>query len=146
MKKQNGFTLIELLLVLGLLSALLLLSPPFNITALEKHQNNRFLEQFQFDLLYIQNLASVSADDKRITINFDENSYSILALQGGGTETIGVRDYPEGWEVDIRAMSTVSFKSTGTIRQPGNIKMTSKNMTYNIVFPFGKGRAYIVEE
>lgn len=146
MNKQSGFTLVELLLVLSILSMLILLSTPLNISSIKKHQDMQFLETFQFDVLYIQNLSTVKANNTRISIKFDNDSYSILSTVDGKTETFAVRDYPEGWEVDTRSITDISFNSTGSIRQPGNIKMTSQNETYIIVFPLGKGRGYVVEE
>ncbi|UJL44839.1 prepilin-type N-terminal cleavage/methylation domain-containing protein [Virgibacillus sp. NKC19-16] len=142
MKKQSGFTLVELLLVLSILSILLLLSVPLNISGLQKHQDKQFLETFQYDVLYIQNLAATTTDDKRVYIRFHNDRYEIIVER----KTLETRYYPDGWEVDPRAMGELSFKSTGTIRQPGRIKMTSKHDTYFVVFPLGKGRGYVVEE
>ncbi|WP_449355721.1 competence type IV pilus minor pilin ComGD [Virgibacillus natechei] len=142
MKKQSGFTLVELLLVLSILSILLLLSVPLNISGLQKHQDNQFLETFQYDVLYIQHLATTTTDDKRAYIKFNNANYEIVENR----KTLETRYYPDGWEVDPWAKKELSFKSTGTIRQPGKIKMTSKNNTYFVVFPLGKGRGYVVEE
>lgn len=142
MKKQSGFTLVELLLVLSILSILLLLSVPLNISGLQKHQDEQFLETFQYDVLYIQHLATTTTDDKRVYIRFQNDRYSIIE----NTKTLETRYYPDGWEMDPRTMEELSFKSTGTVRQPGRIKMTSKNNTYFVVFPLGKGRGYVEEE
>ncbi|MBY7143382.1 prepilin-type N-terminal cleavage/methylation domain-containing protein [Virgibacillus sp. NKC19-3] len=142
MKSQRGFTFVELLLVLSILSILLLLHVPLNISGLQKHQSEQFLETFQYDVLFIQHLATTTTDDKRVYIKFHNESYEMIH----GRKTMKTRYYPDGWEVDPRVMKEISFKSTGTIRQPGRIKMTSKHSTYFVVFPLGKGRGYIVEE
>jgi len=137
--KQNGFTFLELLFVLSTISLLLLLAHPFHFSLLEKQQEKQFLDVFESDVLYIQNVALTTGE--RAEIIFGTNHYIVQV----GKAVIEERQFPESLEMDSRNLLTISFNEFGTIRKAGTIILRSQQTTYRIVFPLGKGRSYIVE-
>ncbi|GAB3052010.1 hypothetical protein GCM10027286_14100 [Virgibacillus ainsalahensis] len=128
----------EVLVVLGVLSILLFLSPPLNISSLEKHQTKQFLETFEYDVLYIQNLATTTSSHVRLIIRHDR--YTIVSP----SKTLAVRYYPSNLEFNS-TMENISFTKSGSIRKAGNITINTLDSTYKAVFPPGKGRFYIYE-
>lgn len=137
---KNGFTLIEVLFVLGIVSVLLLLSAPLNISTLEKLQDEQFLQVFEFDVLSIQSKATTTNESIKIILMPDR--YKILVSHGKPI----VRPYPTGWKRGNRTINEISFNKNGALRNPGSIQFTTKNAVYVIIFPLGKGRFYIVKK
>lgn len=141
MRNNHGFTLIEVIFVLGVLSILLLLSAPIKVSILDNQTEEQFLTTFKNDLLYMQSISYLSP--KSVGMNITADNYTII---GGKEGTILLsRKIPAGWKFDLRIYKTglISFNRNGTIRQPGNIQLTTNKAVYRIVFPFGKGRCYI---
>ncbi|MFZ3577851.1 competence type IV pilus minor pilin ComGD [Virgibacillus sp. DJP39] len=140
MQTKNGFTLLEMILVLGVVSALLLLSTPVMVSLLENQKDEQFLTTFENDVLYMQSISYLSKD--YIGIKIYSDNYTILE---GHTNTIlKRRAIPPGWSFDLRTLKElISFNQNGTIRQSGTIYLTTTNNSYKIVFPPGKGRCYI---
>jgi len=138
---KNGFTLLEVMIVLAIWSVLLLLTTPIIFSQIDKQEEHRFFEVFQSDVLYIQSLAMVSKEEE-VRIKFYDQSYSILQ---GRNKTVA-RAIPSDWQVNTRILSSISFNEKGTIRQPGTIEIKTTRDTYHIIFPFGKGRCYIVKK
>lgn len=138
---KNGFTLIEMLVVLGIVSILLLLSAPLTISTLEKQRDKQFLDVFKFDVLYIQNLASTTKEP--ITLTFYKDRYEINKHH---KKSFIVRQYPNGWELEERPNNSIKFKQNGTFIKPRTFLIASKNTAYQIIFPLGKGRCYIVKK
>lgn len=143
--RKNGFTLIEMLFVLSICSIIITLSVPLIFSTLEKQEEKRFLETFEFDVLYMQNL-SIGKTDGYLRIEFYEDNYSIL--NGTTDETLLVRNYPKHVTVTINtwAMKSISFNKNGVIKFPGNVSIVINNTEYILVFPLGKGRFYIDEQ
>lgn len=138
---KNGFTLIEMLFVLGIISVLLLLSAPISISTLEKLQGEQFLKVFEFDVLSIQSMATTT--NESIIIKLKPNKYEVLGTHG---KKYLEHHYPTGWELGSRTTNLISFNKNGTLRSPGSIQFTTKYAVYDIIFPLGKGRFYVVKK
>ncbi|HLS08042.1 competence type IV pilus minor pilin ComGD [Lentibacillus sp.] len=137
MTHTNGFTLIEVLFVLGVLSVLVFLSAPLQVSVLDKKTEESFLETLEMDLLYMQSLSYNSRTHYRLTFP-DQGRYVIKKNQA----TILERKVPEGWKIDARTLPTVSFNKNGTIRAPGTLAIKTLSEQYNLICPLGKGRCY----
>ncbi|OZU89977.1 hypothetical protein CIL03_02250 [Virgibacillus indicus] len=142
MKQNNGFTLIELLIVLSILSILLLLSTPLNISSLEKQQEKQFLKTLESDILYIQAMASSTLNNFYI-IRFREDSYELIQ---GIEKDAEIRRFPPGWKFIRKPFNEISFSANGTIKKAGSISISAKNDVYIAVFMLGKGRFYIAKQ
>lgn len=140
---QNGFSLVELLFVLGILSFLLLLIVPLSLNHLEHQREMKFLEQLKYDVLYIQNI-SMTNKTRTAHLYMSEDYYQIYdrTIHDGQIK----RYYPDTWNVDTRVMSQIAFNKNGTMQSPGKFTIQTKQKTYEIIFPLGKGRFYIVEQ
>lgn len=143
MNSRNGFTLLEVLFVLAIWSVLLILSAPLNFTILEKHREKSFIDTFEMDLLYMQNMSYASRDYFRLT--FPDNK-SYIIKKDFSSDNVVERIVPEGWQIQNRTMPTISFNKKGTITQPGNFVIKTLLNEYRIVCPLGKGRCYIVKQ
>ncbi|MFD1363067.1 competence type IV pilus minor pilin ComGD [Lentibacillus salinarum] len=142
MNQPDGFTLIEVLFVLAVLSVLILISTPLKVSMLDKQTENRFLQTLEMDLLYVQSMAYNSRKRYRLTFP-DETHYAIKTTK---KTTLLEREMPEGWSIDSRTLPNISFKSNGTIREPGTFAIKTETGTFNIVCPFGKGRCYVEKQ
>ena len=140
MKQANGFTLIEMLAVLSIYAILILLSAPIMVKTFEAQQEKQFLKTFEFDLLYAQNLSTQSKNN--IRINFDEDQYTILS----DNEVITSRMIPENWHINLRVIKNIGFDENGRIKEPGTMSIKRRQSEDVGVFPFGKGRGYIVKQ
>lgn len=140
MNQANGFTLIEMLAVLSIYAILILLSAPIMVKTFEAQQEKQFLKTFEFDLLYAQNLSTQSKNN--IRINFDEDQYTILS----DNEVITSRMIPENWHINLRVIKNIGFDENGRIKEPGTMSIKTRQSEYVVVFPFGKGRGYIVKQ
>lgn len=139
-KRANGFTLIEMLFVLGLWSVLFLLTVPMLVQAIEGQQEQQFFKTFESDILYIQSLATQSKS--HIRINFSQDHYTILS-----GETVKIRrKIPKDWHINLRVIKNISFDENGRIKEPGTMSIKTKRSEYVVVFPFGKGRGYVVKQ
>lgn len=143
MIKQRGFTLLELLIVLGITSILLLLAVPITFNKLNEMEEKQFLNMFKHDVLYTQSLALSSFDDQ-VRLRIQDDYYEILS--GNVNEVKTIRKIPSGWHFNTRTINDIAFKNSGTIRKAGTITVTTPHSTYDIVFPPGKGRCYIVKK
>lgn len=143
MKSQVGFTLLELLLVLSIWSLLLLLAIPLTFQKLQDIQEQQFLTTFEHDILYVQNLSLTSFTD-HARLRLRDDSYEILS--GYHQEVKMKRSIPPNWHINMREINDISFNKNGTIRKAGTITITTPSSTYDIVFPPGKGRCYIVKQ
>lgn len=140
--KSDGFTLIEVLVVLSIWSVIILLLVPISSKQIEVQQEKRFFETFEFDILYMQRLSMMTKEDVRL--RFYKDRYHIL--KGHKDPTILVRDMPPNWKINMRDYISISFDENGRMRNPITIVITTTNASYNIVFPLGKGRYYVVEK
>ncbi|MFC3039055.1 competence type IV pilus minor pilin ComGD [Virgibacillus xinjiangensis] len=136
---NKGFTLLELQISLGIIAILLFLSVPVSLSLLEQQREKEFLETFEHDVLYIQHLASSTLNNVRIT--FQSDKYTIFYE----SKAIEVREYPPGVRMAPSSFRYLSFTKTGSIRQAGQILITTPSHHYSAVFPPGKGRFHLVE-
>lgn len=139
--QEHGFTLVEMLLVLGIWSIIAMISVPLVFSAIEKQKENHFFQTLTSDILYLQTLSNGEQAIKRKLL-FEKDHY---LLQHGLFSPATVRQYPNGWEKENRANSSISFKN-GTIREPGTIVIHGKRNKYKIIFPLGKGREYVEKQ
>ncbi|WP_430785290.1 competence type IV pilus minor pilin ComGD [Virgibacillus flavescens] len=144
MQNKNGFTLIEMILVLGVLAVCILLSPPIKTSIIDNQKEKQFLTTFENDLLFMQSISYLSAENFRMEIKTD--TYVIIGRHQG--DLFLSRSIPKGWVINRRTIQSgiISFNQNGTIRQPGTIQLVTKRSTYTIVFPLGKGRCYIEKQ
>ncbi|WP_176447377.1 competence type IV pilus minor pilin ComGD [Lentibacillus sp. CBA3610] len=141
MNQVNGFTLIEVLFVLAVLSVLILITTPLQLSVLDKKTEERFLETLEMDLLYMQTLAYNSRMTHRLAF-LDSERYEIKA----NNTSILERTVPEGWEIDTRTLKTISFNKKGTIVKSGTFAIKTLTDHYNVVCPLGKGRCYFEKQ
>lgn len=141
MNKCDGFTLIEMLIVLTILYLIIIISVPLVTSTFAKVEEKQFLNTFQSDVLYLQNISIGSKD--HIRMMFREDHYEISNYMKN--RTLIYRDYPDNMSIDARTMKYVSFNDKGSIRYPGVIHMETALKSYRIVFPLGKGRFYVDE-
>lgn len=144
MQNKNGFTLIESLLVLGVLAVCILLSPPIKTSILDNQKEKQFLATFENDLLFMQSISYLSAENFRMEIKSD----TYLISGGHQSDLFLSRSIPKGWVFNLWTIQSgsISFNQNGTIRQSGTIQLVTDRSTYKIVFPLGKGRCYIEKQ
>ncbi|WP_106497155.1 competence type IV pilus minor pilin ComGD [Lentibacillus sp. Marseille-P4043] len=141
--KTNGFTLLEVIFILGIWSLLILLSLPIQFSLLDKQEAEQFFRTFESDLLYMQNMSFASDDNFRLSIDAENNRYTIYSRTN---EKVIERTIPKEWKIDKRTLQKpISFNKLGTIRTPGTLEIITKKQEYKIIFPLGKGRYYIAE-
>ncbi|WP_010096975.1 competence type IV pilus minor pilin ComGD [Ornithinibacillus scapharcae] len=138
--KQYGFTLIELLAVLSIVAIILTITIPTAIGLLEKKTEEKVLQQFQYDILFLQNESI--GQERYLRMFFSDGTYQIIDNQKQLLE----RKLPDGWEIKQRTLDNISFNQNGTIRKAGTLQIRSPKNQYNIIFPLGKGRGYIVKQ
>lgn len=143
MHKEGGFTLVEVLLVLSIWSILILFVMPIDLDRLETKQEEKFLETLAFDVLYIQSLSTTVEDD-HMRIQFYRDGYTVRV--GTFENEMIYRQAPKGWSISYRVLPMISFDKYGRIKKPGNVLIHTNQTTYRIIFPFGKGRFYVVEQ
>lgn len=142
MIKKNGFTLLEMLIVLSIWSVIILLVVPISDPHIAIQREKRFLETFEHDVLFIQRLSTITLEEE-VRIEFSDNKYSIL--RGNKDEIIAERNIPSNWELQLRLLKNISFDHYGRVRYPRTITITTPLSEYDIIFPLGKGRCYIVK-
>lgn len=138
--EKNAFTLIEMLLVLSVLSILILLTVPLHSSTIKKQEEKQFIELFQFDVLLIQNQASM--ENGEMYIRFFDDYY--LVLQGIEV-SYAKRKYPKGWKI-IDGKRILKYYSNGTLLNPRTIVMYSEDERISLIFPLGKGRFHVNKE
>ncbi|WP_158633984.1 competence type IV pilus minor pilin ComGD [Radiobacillus deserti] len=142
---ESGFTLLETLIVLGITSSLIVISSASLLHWKQSYEANQFFDVFKSDILFLQQIAMDSGDYYYLFIQPDENAYEIR--KGGYGKVIRRRLFPKSWSVQLLTLSMpLSFTPHGQIRNPGSFLILTKEKTYKIVFPFGKGRGYVVTQ
>lgn len=142
MNKEKGFTLLEVLIVLSIWSIIILLATPIIFGRIDEKQDEVFFEVLEFDLLYMQRVASMTKEYVRFRMR--GNQYVILK---GREETVLLRrDLPPGVIIDMKSLSAISFDQNGRIRQPFTVMIKTDQSNYSLVFPLGKGRSYVVKK
>ncbi|MFA1821548.1 competence type IV pilus minor pilin ComGD [Virgibacillus oceani] len=139
-KNKNGFTLIEMLIALSIVMIMLLLVVPISLSTLDAAEEEQFLQTLEFDVLYIQSMAG---ENLLTSIRFADDHYRIIR---GNQEGFIKRDYPKDVTINSRISNEITFDHRGSIRNPRTIEIHTKNASYRMIFPFGKGRYYIEKE
>lgn len=139
-----GFTLIEVLLVLSIFSVLTLIIIPVSFTSIEKQQEKKFLETFEYDILSTQSLAATTQENVKII--FNDSHYEIV--KGRKESTLITRNIPENIKVKTRLRRFISFEHNGRIQNPerGRMEIETPRAKYHVIFPLGKGRCSIVKK
>ncbi|SER16648.1 competence protein ComGD [Gracilibacillus ureilyticus] len=133
--------MIEIIIVLSIAGTLFLLGRSFTVSTIDHQQFRHFLNQFNQDLLYLQQLNLTSASSYSLNFELDKNKYHIRSTGRG--KIILSRDYPEDWIVDPNTLKLpINFSHEGTLKQPGTLKVKTSYSTHFITCPFGKGRCY----
>lgn len=144
-RKESAFTIVELLIVLSILSILLVIGTTFHIKAYQNYQFNRWHQVFESDLLFMQQLSITSMGNIYMLIKPSSHMYEIR--NGGLGEIVIKRPIPDEWEIKLHTLSMpLSFSTNGTIKQPGKFQIITATNRYDITFPFGKGRSYLIEK
>lgn len=145
MRKESGFTIVELLIVLSILSTLLVIGTTFHIKTYQNYQFNRWYQIFESDLLFMQQLSITSMGNVYMLIKPSSHTYEIK--HGGLGEIVIKRPIPDAWEIKLHTLSMpLSFSNNGTVKLPGKVQIISGTTRYDITFPFGKGRSYLIEK
>lgn len=139
MNKEQGFTIIELLLVLCIVTILTLLVIPSLSHLLKKQQTKHFFAVFESDVMFVQTQALHTVNGTRITLYKDE--YLVLL----NNEVKQQRDLPNHLTFISANNARIQYSNSGTILQPYTYVLKEHDTFYHIVFPFGKGRHYVVE-
>lgn len=141
--KQNGFTLIEMILVLGIISAVLLLAAPLQNSAIKTREEEIFIQTFKDDVLFIQNQAS-RYQRGIYAIRFYDDYYTITNHAPGIYAT---RYFPEGWGWGLdKPASKLQFKMSGNVSRPRTIVFHTDSGKILFTFPLGKGRFHVAKE
>ncbi|MCP3030301.1 type II secretion system GspH family protein [Halobacillus sp. A1] len=145
MDNQKGYTLSEMIVVLTAISCLLLLFFPLQSSLAEEVKKRYFIEQFENDLLLAQQLTIQNHPNYWLMINSSSNHYYLYDSRN--RETIFERYFPDNWSIQLQSLTTpIRFNSTGTLYNPGTMKITTPRKELKITFPFGKSRVKIVEQ
>lgn len=137
---HSGFTLIELLVVLSIVAIILTFTIPTAFSLLESKAEEIVLQQFQYDVLFLQNESI--RKERYLRLIFTEDGYQII----DNNKQILERELPDGWEIKQGVLHNISFNKNGTIRKAGTIQINSSKHHYHIIFPIGKGRGYIAKQ
>ncbi|MFC4404225.1 competence type IV pilus minor pilin ComGD [Gracilibacillus xinjiangensis] len=144
MNSENGFTLIELLVVLSAVGLLFIIGQSVSMNTLENRRYQQFLEQFNHDLLYLQQLNTTSKAGYILNFELEKNKYHVKSTGRGNV--LLTREYPDNWVIDPNTLKLpILFSKNGTLKQPGTLKVKTNSSTHFITCPFGKGRCYSEE-
>ncbi len=140
---KTGFTLVELLIALFVLQLILVIGY-YNAQKATDYSFTLWYEQFELDILYLQK-HTMNTSTRYVLQFYPENNYYQIKPSPVRPAIIH-RDLPPNWKVTVLTLGNpLSFAHTGQIRQPGTIKVETKDEIYFIYFPFGKGRSYYVK-
>ncbi|MRH43137.1 prepilin-type N-terminal cleavage/methylation domain-containing protein [Aquibacillus halophilus] len=144
MKNAKGFTLLEVLVVLSASLLLLSIGSIIHTNILQNYQKEQFFRLFQSDLLHMQQITFIKREMLYLTIQPDQHNYIIR--RAGTGKTIVKRDIPNNWHIQLVTLSMpISYTYSGTIKNPGMFTIKTDDSQYDVYFPFGKGRNYVVE-
>lgn len=138
---QLGFTVLETLIVLSLTISILSITLSYTFKTYDTFQYKQFIEQFNQDLLYLQQLAITKKET--YYLHFDRRNHRYHIRKAGIGERIAERTYPNHWTVEPNTLSLpIEYSKKGNLKNPGTMKVTTKYRQYLITCPFGKGRCY----
>jgi competence protein ComGD len=139
---QLGYSLLETLIVLAIFLMLISLTVPATYSLLEKKNEEKVLELFQYDIFFLQNQSIANGREDYLRMVIHKNGYAIANLQ----KDLIVRELPRGWEIDPRNLNHISFNHNGSTRFSGTLEIKSPKNRYIVTFPIGKGRGYIEKQ
>ncbi|WP_106589795.1 competence type IV pilus minor pilin ComGD [Salsuginibacillus halophilus] len=143
---KNGFSFVELIIVLFLLTVFILLPAVYVPAALSKAEGRAFVQQFEADLYYAEQLARTH--EQRVVLPLplhpSAQSYSIIAADGAGLQ----RDIPSQVRFYEGSMlgSRIAFSSSGNIHNPGSFYIETAEGFYEVMIYLGKGRVRIEQQ
>ncbi|MFC7060617.1 competence type IV pilus minor pilin ComGD [Halobacillus seohaensis] len=141
----SGFTLSEVILVLALFTSLLLLFLPFHNNLFQEIEANNYMEQLENDLLLAQQLTIQDHPNYWMMIRPQSNDYYLYDYRQ--KKTLFTRTFPSSWKIQLQTLSTpVQFNSSGTLQNPGIMRITTPTKVFKITFSFGKSRVKIDEQ
>ncbi|MCZ0704067.1 competence protein ComGD [Natronobacillus azotifigens] len=144
MKKQDGFTFVELLVTISLIMIMITMIGLIHGKSYDNYQFKRWFQQFESDVLFLQQQTMTTRTNDLLNILPSTNQYEIRSTPLEPPNI--VRNIPKEWKVSILSLQMpLSYTRAGTIRNPGMFRITTKHSTYDIYFPFGKGRCYFVQ-
>lgn len=136
--EQEGFTFIEMLITLSIISIILFIVVPIQITLIHKEEKKHFLDTLAYDMLFMQN--SEFGDWQGIVLELTDYGYRI---DKQNDEIITKRYLPEGWKWQDRNRRNLIFKQNGNFVNPRELKLKTNKKDIHIIFPMGKGRFYV---
>ncbi|MFC4388542.1 hypothetical protein ACFOZ1_12125 [Gracilibacillus marinus] len=141
MRYEHGFTLIELLLTLSSITLILSISGAFTLKTVDQIQFNNFIEQWNRNLLYLQQANMTSTE--KYAIYFDQTNRRFIVRNGSLGEIKLVQQYPNNWEIETNTLKfPILTSNSGNLNSPGKMKITTLISRYSITCPFGKSRCY----
>lgn len=144
MIQKNGFSLVELLVVLSIVSFLLLIGGSVQMKTYDQYQFNQWYQLFESDMLRMQQNSMITNENQYLLINSNSNQYEIR--QGGLGKIVLKRPIPPHWKIKLYSLQMpVSYSKHGTIRKPGKFQVETAYQSWEIIFPFGKGRCYVIQ-
>ncbi|SDK55130.1 competence type IV pilus minor pilin ComGD [Sediminibacillus albus] len=142
---KKGYTLVEVMLVLSITVSLIAIGFSLPRYFLHTFQTKQFFQQFNNDILYLQQLSLASKENIYLLIDPENQQYTIH--QGGTGKVLIQRNIPDHCHIELRTLKMpISFTDKGSLRNPGTMIVDTGNNQYKVVFPLGKGRNYIVEQ
>ncbi|MDQ0351010.1 competence protein ComGD [Alkalibacillus filiformis] len=138
---SNGFTLIEQLIVLSVILTILFFSW-YNFHSINTNRTTQHvLDTFEQDIFYIQQHSLLY--QRRLTLLFT-SSNSYIIYRSSLESPIIEREFGEDVQFQYETRR-ISFTPRGTIVDPRTIYISINGQTYEVTFPFGKGRYYVTE-
>ncbi len=111
-----------------------------------KQKEEAFMEQFQADVLWVQQQTMTTRTHYSIIFLPEEKTYRILKNRFFIVET---RTLPNDWEVSFSYTSLdrhIRFDVSGSILESGSIQFLTPTKKFKVVFPVGKARYYVLEQ
>ena len=143
-KKQHGYTAIELLITLSIVGLLLSIVGSISYYTYERTLIQQFIQQWNQDLLYMQQTTMVKEHRYQLVIHTDRKGYTIF--EAGYGKRIVDRQLPSDWTIrNLTLQMPLHFSRNGTLSNPGSFTIEGSLTRYQIVCPFGSGRCYHAE-
>lgn len=135
----------ETLFVLSTFLVILAISFAIPHYILKQQETSLFLEEFQSDILYLQEWNMYEDTTASLTIDPVKKVYTLRA--GGTGKVIAQRKVPDHIAIDLRTLKQpIYYTANGTIKYPGTLLIHTETDDYKVIFPFGKGRSYIEKQ
>ncbi|QAS54205.1 competence type IV pilus minor pilin ComGD [Halobacillus litoralis] len=141
----KGYTFTEMIIVLLCWSVLLSSIMPLHHRTSQQVQASLFIQQFQEDVLLIQQLTMQKHAYHMLLFEEETNEYKLYDAKN--KENIFIRKLPDQWRIKMLTLKTViQFNQRGMINQAGTMRIETPRTIYRITFPFGTSRVRIEKE